>query len=86
VVRASLQPLIYIEQTAGAIAAGDLTQRVPDRDPRTEVGRLGRSLNAMLAQIEFAFREGPTRRPPPVGQRSGYGSSSPTRATSSVLR
>jgi signal transduction histidine kinase len=55
VVRASLRPLIDIEKTAGAIAAGDLTRRVPDRDPRTEVGRLGRSLNAMLAQIETAF-------------------------------
>jgi two-component system OmpR family sensor kinase len=28
---------------------------VPDRDPRTEVGRLGRALNTMLAQIEAAF-------------------------------
>jgi len=56
VVRASLRPLTDIELTAGAIAAGDLTRRVPDRDPRTEVGRLGRSLNAMLSQIENAFR------------------------------
>jgi two-component system OmpR family sensor kinase len=54
-VRASLRPLTDIEQTAGAIASGDLSRRVPDRDPRTEVGRLGRSLNAMLAQIEAAF-------------------------------
>ncbi len=55
VVRASLRPLTDIEETAGAIAAGDLTRRVPQSDPRTEVGRLGRSLNAMLAQIEAAF-------------------------------
>jgi signal transduction histidine kinase len=55
VVQASLQPLTEIEETAGAIAAGDLSRRVPERDPRTEVGRLGRSLNAMLAQIEAAF-------------------------------
>jgi two-component system, OmpR family, sensor kinase len=55
VVRASLRPLTDIERTAEAIAAGDLTRRVPDRDPRTEVGRLGRSLNSMLAQIETAF-------------------------------
>ncbi|MGD0683758.1 MAG: HAMP domain-containing sensor histidine kinase [Streptosporangiaceae bacterium] len=55
-VRASLRPLDEIEQTARGIAAGDLTRRVPDRDPRTEVGRLGRSLNAMLSQIEVAFR------------------------------
>jgi two-component system OmpR family sensor kinase len=55
VVRASLRPLIAIEKTAEGIAAGDLSRRVPDRDPRTEVGRLGRSLNTMLAQIETAF-------------------------------
>lgn len=55
VVRASLRPLTDIEKTAGAIAAGDLTRRVPDLDPRTEVGRLAQSLNAMLSQIETAF-------------------------------
>jgi two-component system OmpR family sensor kinase len=55
-VGASLRPLAEIEQTAGAIAAGDLSRRVPDRDPRTEVGSLGRSLNIMLGQIERAFR------------------------------
>jgi two-component system OmpR family sensor kinase len=55
IVRASLRPLVEIQQTARAIAAGDLTRRVPDRDPRTEVGRLGRALNTMLAQIESAF-------------------------------
>jgi two-component system, OmpR family, sensor kinase len=56
IVRASLRPLVEMEQTAEAIAAGDLTRRVPDRDPRTEVGRLAAALNSMLAQIEAAFR------------------------------
>jgi two-component system OmpR family sensor kinase len=55
IIQASLRPLTEIEGTAGAIAAGDLTRRVPERDPRTEVGRLGRSLNVMLSQIETAF-------------------------------
>jgi two-component system OmpR family sensor kinase len=55
VVRASLRPLTDIEKTAEAIAAGDLSRRVPERDPHTEIGRLGRSLNTMLAQIEVAF-------------------------------
>src|SRR5213078_2806466 len=32
-------------------------QRVPDADPRTEVGRLASALNAMLSQIEHAFGE-----------------------------
>lgn len=55
VVRASLRPLAAVEETAGAIAAGDLSRRVPQADPRTEMGRLGRSLNTMLGQIEAAF-------------------------------
>jgi two-component system OmpR family sensor kinase len=55
-VRSSLRPLAEVETTAAAIAAGDLSRRVPDRDPRTEVGRLGRALNGMLGQIEGAFR------------------------------
>jgi len=55
-IRRSLRPLIDIERTAGAIADGDLSRRVPERDPRTEVGRLGRSLNVMLSHIEAAFR------------------------------
>jgi signal transduction histidine kinase len=55
-VRGSLRPLGEIERTAEGIATGDLSRRVPDLDPRTEVGRLGRSLNAMLSQVELAFR------------------------------
>ena len=55
IVRASLRPLTDIEHTAEAIAAGDLSRRVPYHDPRTEMGRLSRSLNMMLAQIESAF-------------------------------
>ena len=55
IVRASLRPLTDIERTAQAIAAGDLSRRVPDQDPVTEVGRLGRSLNTMLSQIEASF-------------------------------
>jgi two-component system OmpR family sensor kinase len=55
-VRSSLRPLVEVEHTAEAIAAGDLSRRVAERDPRTEVGRLGRALNAMLGQIEAAFR------------------------------
>jgi two-component system OmpR family sensor kinase len=55
IVRTSLRPLKDIEDTAAAIAAGDLSRRVPDADPRTEVGRLGWALNTMLSQIESAF-------------------------------
>ena len=55
VVRANLRPLDDIEMTAGEIARGHLDHRIPERDPRTEVGSLGRSLNIMLSQIETAF-------------------------------
>lgn len=58
VVRKSLRPLVEIEETAEAIAGGDLTRRVPEVEqgpPRTELGRLARALNTMLAQIESAF-------------------------------
>jgi signal transduction histidine kinase len=55
VVRANLRPLVDIEETAGEIADGHLNRRVPERDPRTEIGSLGRSLNTMLSQIETAF-------------------------------
>ena len=44
-------------EVAGQIAAGDLSRRVEPDNDRTEVGRLGRSLNAMLVQIEKAFAE-----------------------------
>jgi signal transduction histidine kinase len=56
VVQANLAPLVEIEETAEEIAAGHLDRRVPERDPRTEVGSLGRSLNTMLGHIEEAFR------------------------------
>jgi two-component system OmpR family sensor kinase len=55
-VRVGLRPLRAIEATAAGIAAGDLTKRVERAEARTEVGRLGLALNAMLGQIETAFK------------------------------
>jgi two-component system OmpR family sensor kinase len=55
IVRAGLRPLDQMASTAGAIAAGDLTQRVPAGDTGTEVGRLGQALNVMLEEIEESF-------------------------------
>jgi two-component system OmpR family sensor kinase len=55
VVQANLRPLVEIEETAEEIAEGHLNRRVPEHDPRTEIGSLGRSLNTMLSQIESAF-------------------------------
>jgi two-component system, OmpR family, sensor kinase len=55
VVRLGLRPLDRMETTAGEIAAGQLSRRVSPADSRTEVGRLGLALNAMLDRLEQAF-------------------------------
>lgn len=55
VIRVGLRPLERIGRVASEIAGGDLSRRVSSTDSRTEVGRLGRSLNEMLTQIERAF-------------------------------
>jgi two-component system, OmpR family, sensor kinase len=52
-----LRPLRAIEDTAEAIAEGDLDRRVPGDTARTEVGRLARVLNTMLARIQDAFAQ-----------------------------
>jgi len=57
VIRVGLRPLERMEQTANAIAAGDMSARVDTTDERTEVGRLGAALNTMLGRIEHAFAE-----------------------------
>ncbi|MDP9343622.1 MAG: HAMP domain-containing histidine kinase [Actinomycetota bacterium] len=54
-VRVGLRPLDRMAETAGAIAAGDLSQRVEPDDSQTEVGRLGSALNTMLGRIEESF-------------------------------
>ncbi len=55
-VRGSLRPLEEVESTAEAIAAGDLSRRVPVRRPGSEVGRLANAFNVMVGRIENAFR------------------------------
>jgi two-component system, OmpR family, sensor kinase len=54
-VRIGLRPLRDMETTAESIAAGNLTERVPGENEKTEVGRLARTLNVMLSRIESAF-------------------------------
>jgi two-component system OmpR family sensor kinase len=54
-VRLGLRPLDRMATTAGIIAGGDLSHRVSPATPRTEVGRLGLALNAMLTRLEDAF-------------------------------
>jgi two-component system OmpR family sensor kinase len=55
VVRLGLRPLDRMEITAGQIAGGDLSHRVSPATSKTEVGRLGLALNAMLDRLEEAF-------------------------------
>ena len=57
VIAVGLRPLKRIGRVASEIAGGDLSRRVRPTDGRTEVGRLGRSLNEMLTQIERAFQD-----------------------------
>jgi two-component system OmpR family sensor kinase len=54
-VRLGIRPLRSMTATAGAIAAGDLSQRIPERHAGTEAGDLGVALNGMLGRIEEAF-------------------------------
>ena len=63
-VRRAFRPLSRIEDTASAIATGDLTQRIPVRQADDEVTSLSRSLNVMLTRIEssFAVREASEER------------------------
>ena len=56
VVRLALRPLDRMATAAGIIAGGDLSHRVSPAEGRTEVGRLGLALNAMLGRLEDAFR------------------------------
>ena len=55
VVRIGMRPLKDVEVTAGEIAGGNLSVRMPDANPDTEVGRLVTALNAMLSRIESSF-------------------------------
>ncbi|BAU99580.1 sensor histidine kinase [Aurantimicrobium minutum] len=57
-VTTTFAPLRQVEETAVAIADGNLSLRLPASAPtNTEVGRLNRSLNIMLARIDRAFAD-----------------------------
>ncbi|MGC5171562.1 sensor histidine kinase [Microbacterium sp. DT81.1] len=46
-----------VETTAMAIAAGDLSQRMTDVEPGTEVGRLKMAINTMLGRVDASIAE-----------------------------
>ncbi|PZF58889.1 two-component sensor histidine kinase [Curtobacterium sp. MCSS17_008] len=63
VVRRSLRPLERVAETASSVARMPLERsdaldgvRVPDTDPRTEVGRVGTAFNRMLGHIAGAMQ------------------------------
>lgn len=56
VVRIGLLPLTRMERTAQEVSVSDLSLRVADTDPGTEIGRLGTVLNTMLDRLEQALR------------------------------
>jgi two-component system OmpR family sensor kinase len=57
VIQLGLRPLERMGRVASEIANGNLSRRVSPDNQRTEVGRLGASLNQMLVQIEQAFAD-----------------------------
>lgn len=56
-VTSTFAPLRQVEATAAAIAAGNFGERMPGATPNTEVGRLNRSLNTMLARFDQTFAD-----------------------------
>ncbi len=63
-IKRAFRPLREMEDTAAAIAKGDLTRRIPEHAANDEVASLSRSLNVMLGRIEasFAVREASEER------------------------
>lgn len=57
VLRLGVRPVRRMTEAATTIAAGDLSQRVPEEAPGTEAHGLGVALNTMLGRIEAAFDE-----------------------------
>jgi two-component system, OmpR family, sensor kinase len=57
VLRRGLRPIEVMAGEADRITAGDLTDRVTQHGPSTEVGRLGVALNGMLTRIEASVGE-----------------------------
>ncbi|MDQ0615742.1 two-component system OmpR family sensor kinase [Microbacterium sp. W4I4] len=49
--------LSLVESTAMAIAAGDISQRLTDLEPTTEVGRLNTAINTMLDRVDRSLAQ-----------------------------
>lgn len=53
----TLRPLREVEETANAIAHGDLSRRVPERKTSSEVASLSSSLNIMMERLQSLIEE-----------------------------
>lgn len=53
---AGLRPLVVMEKTSERIAGGALSLRLDEPPTHDEIGRFARSFNAMVAQLEAAFK------------------------------
>jgi two-component system OmpR family sensor kinase len=56
-IRRQLRPFEQMGDKIVEIGSGDLDQRVSPADPRSELGRVGYSVNLMLTRLEHAFNE-----------------------------
>jgi signal transduction histidine kinase len=56
-VRYSLAPVNAIAEAASQISEADLSQRLPVRSRRDELGKLAQTFNAMLDRLESAFND-----------------------------
>jgi two-component system OmpR family sensor kinase len=54
-IRVTLRPLVEMERASQRIAQGALSLRLEEPPTRDEIGRLARSFNSMVAQLEKAF-------------------------------
>jgi two-component system OmpR family sensor kinase len=56
-IRAALRPLVEMERASQRIAQGALSLRLQEPPTNDEIGRLARSFNSMVAQLEQAFNQ-----------------------------
>jgi heavy metal sensor kinase len=54
--RKSLAPVIAMAEQCETIGAENLDERLPELDPRNELGRLVRSFNGLLARLQASFQ------------------------------
>lgn len=55
--RAALAPVGTIVRSTEEMGAGDLSRRLPIKNPNDELGRLSATLNGLLSRLEVAFKE-----------------------------